>query len=214
METKNIYAALAAINKGIKAIGKSNFNESQRFYFRGVDDIMNELHGLFAENGVVIIPEIEEQSQQTIQTRNGGVAYRTLLRVKYTFVAEDSSNVTCTAMGESHDSADKGVNKALSAALKYALLQMFLIPTAEKKDPDHDDIQRSDSNAQAKKVQAQVSQDAPLNAELSALIWGALTKEELLKVYNENPGWQGNKAFMAALSTKRQTIDGTARKTA
>ena len=36
------------------------------------------------------------------------------------------------------DYSDKSSNKALSAALKYALMQMFLIPTAELKDPDGD----------------------------------------------------------------------------
>ena len=34
------------------------------------------------------------------------------------------------------DSGDKGMNKAMSIALKYALFQLFTIPTKEDKDPD------------------------------------------------------------------------------
>jgi hypothetical protein len=34
------------------------------------------------------------------------------------------------------DSGDKASNKAASAALKYALLQLFMIPTEEEKDTE------------------------------------------------------------------------------
>ncbi len=36
------------------------------------------------------------------------------------------------------DSGDKASNKALSIAMKYALLQVFCIPTEDAKDPDAD----------------------------------------------------------------------------
>ena len=40
--------ALATVNKSIKAIGKDRTNQQQGFKFRGIDDVMNELHSLFA----------------------------------------------------------------------------------------------------------------------------------------------------------------------
>ena len=47
IETKGIYKALAAVNKEIKPIAKDRTNQQQGFKFRGIDDVMNELHSLF-----------------------------------------------------------------------------------------------------------------------------------------------------------------------
>jgi hypothetical protein len=53
MEGKyKIYESVTAIMKGVQAIGKNKKNEQQGFKYRGIDDVMNELHGLFAENSV------------------------------------------------------------------------------------------------------------------------------------------------------------------
>jgi hypothetical protein len=40
-------------------------------------------------------------------------------------------------IGEAMDSADKASNKAMSTALKYTLMQMFLIPTKDEKDTEY-----------------------------------------------------------------------------
>jgi hypothetical protein len=41
-------------------------------------------------------------------------------------------------IGEAMDSGDKSANKAMSAAQKYALLQVFCIPTEEPKDTENE----------------------------------------------------------------------------
>lgn len=53
-----IFKALAAVNRSIKAIGKDRKNEQQGFKFRGIDDVMNELHSLFAANDIIILQTI------------------------------------------------------------------------------------------------------------------------------------------------------------
>jgi hypothetical protein len=69
-------------------------------------------------------------------TAKGGVLIYTILTVKFTFYASDGSFVSSVTEGEAMDSADKSTNKAMSAALKYCLMQMLLIPTEELKDAD------------------------------------------------------------------------------
>lgn len=133
----NIYKALAGINNEIKAITKSRKNTGQNFMFRGIDDVMNELHALFAKNEVIIVPETKEFTTENRPSKSGALQTFTRLRIQYTFVASDGSSVTATGIGEAMDTADKGMNKAMSIALKYVLLQMFLIPTEEMKDPDY-----------------------------------------------------------------------------
>lgn len=104
--------------------------------FRGIDAVMNELHDLFANNGVFILPEVLDYTVTEKVTVKGGLLYYTRAKIKFHFVADDASEVCTINVGEAMDSGDKGMNKAMSIALKYALMQMLLIPTEEQKDPD------------------------------------------------------------------------------
>jgi hypothetical protein len=93
---------------------------------------------ILADNGIFITPEVLEKTREERTSRNGTVLAFTMLRMKYTFWADDGSSVCCIVEGEGMDSGDKSSNKAMSVAQKYALLQVFCIPTAEPKDPDAD----------------------------------------------------------------------------
>lgn len=130
-----IYAALIKANKLIGAIAKDSENTAQRFKFRGIDEVYNELHPILAECGIVIIPEVVSYEVSERPTKNGAALY-TRATIRHHFTAEDGSSVSTTVVGEAMDSGDKGMNKAMSIALKYALFQLFTIPTREDKDPD------------------------------------------------------------------------------
>lgn len=114
--------------------------------FRGIDDVMNELHELFAKNEVFILQEVQEFTSEKLPVKKickdgsttESTQFHTHVTVKFRYVTTDGSSVETTNVGEAMDSFDKGMNKAMSIALKYSLLQMFLIPTKEKKDPDFD----------------------------------------------------------------------------
>lgn len=133
-----IYQKIVEIGRKVKALPKNRKNPQQGFMFRGIDDCMNVLHDSFAEAGVFIIPTAETYEVSERVTKQGTIQYCTRCRFRFQFVAEDGSSISSTVIGEACDTGDKGMNKAMSIALKYALLQMFLIPTEEKKDPDYD----------------------------------------------------------------------------
>lgn len=132
-----IHRSLGNVMRAVTAIDKSQYNEQQKFKYRGVDDIMNALHGLFADAGIVIIPrELEFQTSELPMApdRDGKarVMHRTLIHMEFTFMStQDGSVVTADGWGEGQDMADKGPYKAKSFALKSVLSQMFLIPTAD-----------------------------------------------------------------------------------
>jgi len=130
-----IYAALIKANKQIGAIAKDSKNTTQGFKFRGIDEVYNELHPILAECGIVIIPEVVSYEVSERPTKNSVMLY-TRATIRHHFTAEDGSSVSTTVVGEAMDSGDKGMNKAMSIALKYALFQIFTIPTKEDKDPD------------------------------------------------------------------------------
>lgn len=131
-----IYPALIKANKAIGAIAKNNANQQQHFMFRGVDDVYNELHPILAECGIVIVPEVVSYDVSEGRSTKGSVIFYTRATIRHHFTAEDGSHVTTKVVGEAMDSGDKGMNKAMSIALKYALFQLFTIPTKEDKDPD------------------------------------------------------------------------------
>lgn len=135
----NIYAKLWQVMKATKAIGKNQKNQQQGFYFRSIDDFMNSMHDLLADAGVIILPSEKEHIQETYQTAKGGTQFRTRVHMQFTFVStEDGSSVTADGWGEAADSGDKGYNKCKSIALKYVLMQMFLVPTKDIADPDRE----------------------------------------------------------------------------
>jgi hypothetical protein len=70
--------------------------------------------------------------------------------MEYDFFAEDGSKVTIGPIpAEGLDSGDKATNKALSAALKYALIQTFSVPTEDMAEADLEspEIGRRSSNS-------------------------------------------------------------------
>ena len=135
--TPLIYAKIPAIMADAEAITKSRKNVQQGYAFRSIDDLYNSLHGVFAKHGVFFTTRVVNATREERQNRNGGVMIYTMLEVEFTYYAEDGSSVSSVVIGEAADSGDKSCNKALSAAMKYALMQMLLIPTAEERDADY-----------------------------------------------------------------------------
>lgn len=135
----NIYESIAAIQADIDFIGKNRQTETgQKFKYRGVDQVLNTLHPLFAKYKVFAVPEVlEVLNREWKTTQKGGIVVYQTVKVKYTFYAEDGSNVFAVVIGEAMDSGDKASNKCMSVAYKYACFQILSIPTEETTaDPD------------------------------------------------------------------------------
>lgn len=134
--TPLIYKKIIEVMADINAIGKDRRNQQQGFQFRGIDDVMNELHSSLAKCGVFVLPNVLEETRTTGKTARGGDMFYTRLKINFGFYAEDGSHVDAVVIGEAMDTGDKASNKALSIGLKYAMLQVFCIPTEDDKDPD------------------------------------------------------------------------------
>ena len=134
--TPLIFKKIIEVMADINAIGKDRRNQQQGFQFRGIDDVMNELHSSLAKCGVFVLPKVLEETRTTGKTSRGGDMFYTRLKINFGFYAEDGSHVDAVVIGEAMDTGDKASNKALSIGLKYAMLQVFCIPTEDEKDPD------------------------------------------------------------------------------
>jgi hypothetical protein len=150
-ESLTIYQAMAKILADIDFIGKdrkADMGNAGRYNFRGIDDIYNALHSSFAKYKVFIIPKILDSKfeiQEKEKTYNGSTTksytYSAILTVEFNFVSEDGSSISAIGIGHALDQSDKSTNKAQSSALKYCLMQTFLIPTEESKDVEIENIQ-------------------------------------------------------------------------
>lgn len=136
MENGQIHQQMVNIMKEVDAIGKDSVNKSQGFKFRGIDDVMNTLHSVMAKHEVYVTPELMSAIREERESKNGSILLYSICDYKFTFHAVDGSTVSAVVRGEGMDSGDKASNKAISIALKYALLQVFMIPTEELVDPD------------------------------------------------------------------------------
>lgn len=193
MDNPSIYAKIVSILKETKAITKSEKNQQQGFKFRGIDNVMNELHELFAKNDVFILQEVQDFTVDARPTAKGGTLFYTRAKIKFRYMTTDGSFVETVNVGEAMDSGDKGMNKAMSIALKYSLLQMFLIPTEEPKDPDRDTPEETDYLAMALQ-------------EISA----AQSIQTLTGIFNNYNTLQSNPQFMSALSAKKKQLKDAA----
>lgn len=137
MET-GIFKAIAAIMSETAAIGKDKTNTMQGYKFRGIDDVYNAVHPLFAKHGVFSVPQVLEDRTEERTTAKGSALIYRVLKIKYTFFADDGSFIESVVMGEGMDSGDKASNKAMAVAHKYAILQILSIPTNDDKDPEVD----------------------------------------------------------------------------
>jgi hypothetical protein len=131
-----IYQAIAEIMRETDAIGKDRKNTQQNYSFRGIDDVYNAVHPLFAKHGVFSVPQVIEDRTEERTTKNGSALIYRVLKIKYTFYAADGSFIEAAVIGEGMDSGDKASNKAMAVAHKYAILQILSIPTEEEKDPE------------------------------------------------------------------------------
>ena len=180
----NIYETISAVMSEIGAVGKTSKNATQGFMFRGIDAVMNAINPALVKYKLFIVPEILEQSREERQTVKGGTLIYSICKVKYTFYAEDGSNISAVVIGEGMDSGDKATNKAMSIAFKYACFQVFCIPTEEMVDPDkesHDVIPAKISPKEAEAL-ANVLKEKNVNIDKTLAMYKVSSFRELTTV--------------------------------
>ncbi len=134
-----IYKQISAVMADVGAIGKNRDNTQQRYKFRGIDDVYNELQKVLARHKVFTVPKVLKHEREERESKAGGTLIYMIITMEYTVYAVDGSSITSIILGEAMDAGgDKASNKAMSAAHKYCLLQLFCIPTEEPKDSEND----------------------------------------------------------------------------
>lgn len=136
---QGVHKAINAIQSALakEGIGKGRKNQAQGYSFRGIDDMYNVMSPHLSEHGLVVIPNYSDRQVVERENAKGTALFYVTLKGEFTFLAADGSSLKATTFGEAMDSGDKATNKAMSAALKYALMQTFTIPTEGDNDSEN-----------------------------------------------------------------------------
>lgn len=163
-----IYGLIGKAMEDIGAIGKDSYNQQQKFKYRGIDAVMNGLNPVLRKYGLFLTPEVLNHQREERQTSSGGRLIYSILTMRYTMYAPDGSSVSAVVIGEGMDSGDKASNKAMSVAMKYAMFQLFCIPTEEMIDPDSETPPESAPVQNAPAAQASQKGSFEINTAIKA----------------------------------------------
>jgi hypothetical protein len=104
------------------------------------NDLMNAVRGELGKRGVAVLVSWDKVDQQgTLST-----VYGTLM------FTDGNEQYSIGLLGTGADKGDKGIYKAMTGAVRYALWKTFLIPTGDEPDADQQEAQAV-SPAQAAK---------------------------------------------------------------
>lgn len=156
---KQIFTLMPKLMGKVGAVALGRFNDEQRFAFRSYADVYAAVRVHMAELEISMVHEILEHAFEWTQTRSGAPQVHVTAKIRFFFYAPDGSFLTTDIISEAMDTRDKGANKLLSAAMKYALVDTLLIPWHEA-DRELDEGQH-DAAAGAAKPAVQPKPEPP-----------------------------------------------------
>lgn len=133
-----IFQAIPKIMAEVGAVSKSGKNKEQGYAFRRLEDVYAAVQLVMARHGVFVVPYVVSVERDERQSKSGGTMFCVRAVIDHAFYASDGSSVVARTIGEAIDSSDKASNKVMSGAMKYALVEVFCIPTEAADDGDRE----------------------------------------------------------------------------
>ena len=134
----NLREKFAEVRRRLGYVQKRGHNERHNYSYVTAADLAGSVGDLLAELGVVVIPQLQSISTETPRSSSDRIAR---VVMNYRFIdAKSGDELSVRVAGEGADAGDKAPYKAMTGALKYALLQSFLLATGD--DPENE---RADS---------------------------------------------------------------------
>lgn len=153
MSEKNIYQRLNDVMKAVSYIRKDQKKIDSKYTAVKHDDVCKKTRPALVENGVAVITDVishsiikEWDKKSWTKTGKEFLAHYTLtaadVLVKFVNIDDPNDFVAVNAFGYGIDNQDKGPGKAVSYAVKYAILKTLYLETGD----DLDNHQGDDMN--------------------------------------------------------------------
>jgi hypothetical protein len=163
--------ALARVSRDLPGIGRDQRapDEHGGYAYRGIDQITSYVAPLLARHRVVFIPQVQRLETRE-RTVHDIVWTDTTLTVRYRICGPGGpgDSVDAVVVGIGRDNADKGANKALTQAYKYALIQTLCVSDS-RDDADGQTWQASTNGRASRQAIEELTQRiGSLSAEVAA----------------------------------------------
>jgi hypothetical protein len=133
-DAPRVFAVINQVMRDVMPVSKDKENQQQRYKFRGVDDAMSAMAGPMRTHGLFILPSITHHDAK----QRGEKMTHVNITMTYYVYGPAGDCLLAEVPGEASDFADKATNKAQSAALKYLLFTLFMIPVDGRSIDDGD----------------------------------------------------------------------------
>lgn len=161
MEMKSLSQRILAVMKDVGYIQKLDRRVNGQYRYVSHDQVMGALRKPMVEQGVISTVTVKSHLQD---------GNRTEADVEVTFINADNPDdrMSVQAFGYGIDGGDKGPGKAVSYAVKYALLKTFCLETGD--DPDNDAVAQHQAKSTTLEQTLTVAQRAAKVKHIGTLI--------------------------------------------
>lgn len=131
MSDLNIYQRMHQVMKAVSYVQKEDKKVNNQYTFVSHDAVTAKIRPALIEAGVLAVPKCTQHSQDGNRTE-------VVVEVEFVNIDKPEEKITVAMLGYGIDPQDKGPGKAISYAVKYALLKAFSLETGD--DPEKDQI--------------------------------------------------------------------------
>ena len=136
----NLREKFTEVRRRLGYVQKRGHNERHNYNYVTAAELAGSVGDILAELGVIVIPQLQSISSEPPRSSSERIAR---IVMNYRFVdARSGEELNVRVAGEGADAGDKAPYKAMTGALKYALLQSFLLATGDDAEDE-----RADSRA-------------------------------------------------------------------
>jgi hypothetical protein len=135
--TGEIAKAICAVMTDVKNVEKTGVNDFHKYAYASEADFLRSIQPVMAKNGLALVRVgLEVETKEGPPTGRGKAQLLTAMIVSYRLIHTSGESIELVSHGAGLDGEEKGTYKAQTGALKYALRQLFLVPTGD--DPEAD----------------------------------------------------------------------------
>jgi hypothetical protein len=118
---------LVKIMDSLGAVEKKGYNKHQNYKYMREVDVMEALKAELIANKIVMLTSSKFVDIQKKEHKDK-TDFITTVETQHTFIdSESGETLTISSVGSGYDSSDKGAAKAITSAVKYAIMKTFMI---------------------------------------------------------------------------------------
>ena len=136
-EKRSLVRKLAEVTAALGRIPKNGFNKFHQYHYVLEADVVEAVRGEYAKRHLVLFPSVVEERTDQRTTKSGGLENLVTLKVDFTIEDGESGEArTFTIIGQGQDAGDKGPYKAMTGAVKYAVMKLHDLPTGDEPEAE------------------------------------------------------------------------------